>query len=624
MQQQLERIFHFFKAGDFSAAMELIGQIEDSLEENADLMNMAGISLFRCGKKDAGLLVMQRSVELFPHLVQLRIHFASLLQESGRFQDAAREYHSALGATPPNPQQAPVWRSLAGTYLSSNEPHRALECARKLYELGVRDADTLNLLGVAHGRIGQGKDAANFLRQAIRLQPTHANALNNIGHLFSSLGRFEEAREYLRRSVACSPRNVDALNNLGNLLRRMGQVTEAVQTLERALNLSPQLPELWNNQGLAFLDLGVSEKAVESFDQAIALSPSYAIAYVGRGLAMEQDEHWEQACESLRRASDLAPEDASCNYNFGACRLRLGDYENGWPLYEWRKKLSLEYSSIYGIKLLTDSLDVQGKTVHVYSEQGFGESIQFSRYLYPLARQARRIVLSCPQPLEALFGRMPGVDDCIGERPMQSDFDVRIALPSLPLALGMALVDPQQEVVGQEGPWLCADPAKKQHWREILGECPGRLRVGLVWAGNSLFPKDWMRSPGLDAYAALLDLPEIQFFSLQCDESAKRLAQPPWHGRIVDLSPRLSDFDETAAAIENMDLIISSDTSVLHLAGSLSVPVWGILWYGCDWRWGLGGERSDWYPNMRLYRQEVRQDWTQCLARVCDDLREWG
>jgi Tfp pilus assembly protein PilF len=428
-------------------------------------------------------------------------------------------------------------------------------------------------------------DALASFQAALELRPDDVDTHNSVATLLSRLGRHEDALP-ARHAVFQARGDAAAAIGLGNTLQGLGRYQEALETFDRAFAMQPQSLDVVNNRGNALRALGRHAEAISCYEQVLQREPDNAAAHLNRGLT------W----------------------------LTLGDFARGWPEYEWRRpsRQRGEAEESSWIPTWNGSDPLAGKTILLYTEQGFGDAIQFVRYAPLVAQRGARVVVVCPRELVDLFATVDGADRALTTEDHLPAADYRALLMSLPLAFETRL-----DTIPAHVPYVAAEAARVVAWRERLaGEGSGR-KVGLVWRGNPEHTGAPTRDCPADDIATLLDAPGCTFFSLQLEEGAGDVERLRAQGApLVDLAPELGDFHETAAAISALDLVISVDTAALHLAGALGRPAWALLQAAPDWRWMVDREDSPWYPSLRLFRQETSGDWQGVTRRVAAGLAE--
>ncbi|MBW8884261.1 MAG: glycosyltransferase family protein, partial [Planctomycetia bacterium] len=428
-------------------------------------------------------------------------------------------------------------------------------------------------------RLGEFEHAAEHYRNATQLAPNDARAHQNLGSALAMLGCFSESIEHYRRAIALMPGRADLYRGLGAALSKVQAYDEAEQTLSEALSLEPNNPVTHTTLGTTLLLAGRIEDAIAQFNRALQLNPS-------------------DPEPQMRRAM---------------CLLMQADYQEGWLDYEARKNLG--YLRYRHIEPRWEGEPLAGRTLLVETEQGLGDSIQFVRYLPAIkTRHIGRVILACEPPLLPLLTDVGGADVLVPQDRPRPPFDCWIPLMSLPRVFGPAPLPAL-------APYLSADSSRVAHWRSRLASIPGR-KIGIAWQGSPSYPGDRDRSIPLSHFLQLQNIPGVSLISLQKGFGTEQLAENPGH-RVLALDDELDAdgaFLDTAAVMRNLDLVISSDTSIPHLAGALGVPVWLALPLVPHWRWQLHGETTPWYPSMRLFRQIKRGDWGQVFERIAAEL----
>jgi tetratricopeptide (TPR) repeat protein len=469
---------------------------------------------------------------------------------------------------------------------------------------------------------GRSADAEAQYRQILVAEPDQPEALHQLGLICRERRQFPEALELLIACTKSDRGSAEALSNCGVVLIDLNRHGEALTYLDRALVLQPNFVPALYNRGQALAVLGRHQDALRSFDRVLARDPVHVDAHYGRGNALRELRRHDEALASYRRACGLAPERADIHMDEALTLLRLGDFRAGWQKYAWRwRKLGLgarfAQPPWLGGQHADDPDDLHGRTILLHAEQGHGDTIQFVRYAALVAARGARVVLEVQPALKTLMQSLPGPAVVTSQDDAVPAFDLHCPLLSLPLAFGTELASIPGGV-----PYLKAAPDRLAIWQARLAGTK-RRRVGLVWSGSQDFVEDRKRSIPLDRLAPLLDLPDIDVIGLQRDVPAADHAAMQ-AGALTNLGAELRDFADTAAVISLLDLVISVDTAVAHLAGALAIPVWILLPASPDFRWMLDREDSPWYPSARLFRQPSPGDWTSVIARVQADMRAWN
>jgi tetratricopeptide (TPR) repeat protein len=491
--------------------------------------------------------------------------------------------------------------------------------------------DCMHALGVALHQLGDHAQAVRLIGLVLKQNPRDAIALNNLGSALAVQGRLAEALVSFSSAIATRPDYAEAYVHCSGVLRELGRDAEAIEGYDHALALRQDLADAHCGRGTALANLRRLDEAIQSYDRALKLSPDFAEAHCGRGIALAELDRIDEALDGFERAQSLRPDYAEAHVNEATYRLLLGDFERGFEKYEWRWQTARFKTNkrSFAQALWRGSHDIAGKTIFLYGEQGFGDTIQFARYVPLVAALGARIVLEVPGPLHALMASLlpslPGTPQIVAAGDPLPDFDLQCPLLSLPLAFRTRL-----DTIPCAIPYLSAPVEKAIAWRERLG-AHTKPRIGLVWAGNPrkdqphIHRLDHERSLALDQIAPLFDVDACSFYSLQKgDDAQKQLREGPWRDRVIDFTDDLHDFSDTAALIENLDLVISVDTSVLHLAGALGKPVWLMNRYNTCWRWLRDRDDSPWYPSLRQFRQNAARDWGPVIEHIAAALRDYA
>jgi tetratricopeptide (TPR) repeat protein len=471
-------------------------------------------------------------------------------------------------------------------------------------ELG-RDALVANVLSVSLFALGDSLGALEAADEALALRPGFPEAFTNRGNALNGLGRSEEAVLAFREALLRAPHDAIAHLNLSNAYRDLKRHEEALASLERTIALAPNLAAAHRNRGNVLNDLGRPEEALACYDHALTLEPQAAETHFNRGNVLHELGRYAEAADSYARAGLYDPKHSKAFMNRSHCFLMVGDYARGWEEYEWRlsERGGPVPSRSFQAQRWTGRESLDGKSILLHAEQGLGDALQFTRYVGLVADLAAKVVFETYAPLMSLSRGRFGVAELIANGDTPPPVDFHCPLMSLPLAFMNAKVEAEPEV-----PYLSAEPEAVARWRARLGG--GRLNVGLIVSGNPAHARDAQRSLPLEVLAG--GLPEgAAYWLVQKQPRERDLAFLPQRPDIALISEEFGDFADTAALCEALDVVISVDTSVAHLAGALGCPTWILLPHFPDWRWGQNeSERTHWYPSARLFRQKDPDDWT--------------
>jgi len=609
-------------------------------------LHATGVHALEQGRPLDAQLACERALALDPQHTD-SLHLMGLLCFRTQQYDHAVEWLVRAIRQEPRPE---FLASLGRTLRQQGRHDEALQTFDKAIQLSPADAELWRQLGELLADLKRADEAVLTFQHVLTLDPNNVGAAEQCGNLLRTLRRFEEALACFARSDALRPNQAQTLYLRGHTLSDLKRYGEALADLTRARTLDPGHPGVSNSLGYVLQNLGRHDEALAAFDQAIALKPDYvealnskasllsradrfdeALAIAERVLTLQPDyvpihinraqwlgelHRFDEAFASFERALALDPGNADATWNLSFLQLLTGNYEAGWAGREarWKAQARAETSYPDFAEPRWRGEPIAGKRLLVYAEEGLGDAIQFGRYIPMLAARGAKIVLVVGAPLYPLMSALPGIAQCLtkplAERP---SFDMHCGLSSLPLVFGTRL-----ETIPPADYLPPRPQALVQAWEERLGP-RNKLRIGLVWSGYAAHKNDRNRSIPLRALAPLLAL-DASFVSLQKDPRPDDKAELLAQGRIIDHTQHLTDFTETAALLACLDLVISVDTSVAHLAGTIGVPTWLLLPYTPDFRWLLGRDDSPWYPSMRLFRQGADRDYADVIARVRDAL----
>ncbi|MGY0780312.1 tetratricopeptide repeat protein [Azospirillum argentinense] len=610
-------------SGRLEEARLLYGRILEADPDNPHALHFAGLLAAQTGAVADGVAMIGKAAALLPLAADIHGNLGKALMALGTTNGAAQAAAAFRRVLALQPDGAGDWFALGGALIETGDgpaAFRALTRAltasaatdseplaeaferaglllyaaadwagatdafRKARALAPQRAEAHRMLGAALAQTGDPEGAVAALTEALRLDPTLAEAQTNLVHLLVTLGRFDEAERAGRRAVALDPGNADAYGNMAPLLEQTLRVAEALRQCARATRIAPQRAAFHRNRLSLLLHEGRR-------DEAIAAG---------------------------REATRLAPADAEAHLALAVALLASGQLREGWEEFEWRwetRQLDPVHRS-FPQPQWTGAEDVAGRTILLYAEQGLGDTLQFVRYAPLLAARGARVVVGCSPALVRLMERVDGVTAAIAWGDDLPAFDLHIPMMSLPRAFGTDL-----DSIPAAMPYLRADPADVAAWRARV-PADGRTRVGLVWAGSPrtvrgvASPIDRRRSLPLAALAPLADVPGVRFVSLQMGPGTAQLAETPAGMDIENPMAGVRDFADTAALAETLDLVITVDTSVCHLAGGLGRPTWTLSRADACWRWLGNRETNPWYPTMRVFGQDRSGDWSGVVARL--------
>jgi len=601
----------------YGAACQVLGHPQDALSayeqvlrlkpDHAPALSNRGVILADHGYRDEAVASYRRALAVDPDMPDARNNLGVILLKLGRAGEAASHLRDALRL---KPDYAEGHNNLGNALKDQGRWAEALACYRDALRLRPDYPEAHNNLGNALRRQGSPREAAASYRAAVRLRPGYAEAHANLADTLREQGDLPGALASYHHALRARPDFPEAHNNLGSTYNALGKPDEAVARFRHALSLQPDLHDAHVNLGNAFKDRGDLREAVSCYRAAFRARPESAEAHNNLGNALKEQGDLPGALACYADALRARPGYADAHMNLGIARLLTGDFPGGWPEYEWRWRTDA-FPKVGPRQPLWDGSPLDGAPILLHAEQGLGDTLQFARYAPLVKARGGHVVLEGQAELRAVLAGCPGVDRLLSRGEPRPDFAAHAPLMSLPGILGTTVDNVPAAV-----PYLRADADRVRRWREDLGG-PAGLRVGITWRGNARNLNDRNRSIPFPFLAPLTALPGVRVVSLQTGPGAGDVEGTA----IPDLGGRLTDFADTAALLLALDLLITCDTAVAHLAGALAVPVWVALPFDPDWRWRLGRDDSPWYPTMRLFRQERPGDWGGVFDRVAGALR---
>ena len=593
-------------------AMECYRQALALRPEYAEAHYNLGDALLRQGDDQAACECYRHAVALKPDCAHFHCGLGRVLQRQGNAQAAEEYYRRVLEI---QPDYAERQHNLGNALFRRGELEEAAECYRCALALKPDLAETHTHLAGVLAKQGDIAGALQNYRRAVQLKPDFAEAYTSLGILLDEQGDLAGAEDACRRAVAAKPGSALVHSNLAAVLDERGCLAEATESCRRALTLNPGLAAAHSNLAGILWRQCDFESSVAACRRAIALNPTCAAAYCNLGSALSDQGDLEEGLRCYQRALEAKPDWATALFYTGLTLLLQGNFAQGWQDYEQRWRLKHWRRREFSQPLWLGE-PLEGARILLHAEQGLGDTLQFVRYVPLVAARGGKVILEVPPRLRRLLSGLEGAAEVISRGQDLPEFTWQCPLMSLPLAFGTELATIPADV-----PYIHADPARVQAWSQRL-ERTG-LRVGLVWAGSPKHVNDRQRSLPLARFTALTQIPGASFYALQKGHAAAETQPLPPGMRLIDLGPEQSNMAETAAIIANLDLVISVDTSVAHLAGALGKPVWILLHYVPDWRWLLHREDSPWYPTARLFRQPKLRDWDPVLQRVEEELARY-
>ena len=524
---------------------------------------------------------------------------AQSFQLAGRLPEATIAFEKLRSLYPQFP---PILNDLGTLYLQQGKLKEGRRLFLQSLDIDPKQPTTIYNLARSYEDQGEMLEASTIYNEAVKVQPNFIDAHLKKGMCLHYLERFDDAIECFDNVIKIDPNSAVAHNGRGIGLYHAGQYQDALISLNKAKLLNEQSPEICNNLGLALHKLNRFQEALNQFDQSIALNPRYADAYSNRGLTFQALQMPTEALNNFNWCLEIYPNEPYAQWNKALIKILLGDYEEGWALYEWRwQAYSKKWLRNFKQPLWLGQAPLKNKTILIYPEQGLGDFIQFCRYIPKLIELGAKVILEAPGPLVTLASSLLGDIQILESGKSYPYFDYQCPIMSLPHAFKTNLNN-----IPSELPYLFANAGKIKQWEKILGP-KDRPRVGIAWSGAKGQANDHNRSMRLENLFPLLAMP-FEFHSLQKDvrpDDELVLIQQ----KILDHRGDLENFSDTAALIQNMDIVVSVDTSIAHLAGSLNKKMFVLLAFNADYRWLMSREDSPWYPNAILIRQDQIGQW---------------
>ncbi|MEG5039441.1 MULTISPECIES: tetratricopeptide repeat protein [unclassified Microcoleus] len=566
-EDSLKLAWEHHQAGRLLEAENLYRQIIEVQPESANVLCLLGIAARQQGKIAEAIDFYEQAIAQNPDFVEAHLNKANVLLDVGEYQRAIASYEQVI----------------------KMQPNSAL---------------AYNNLGWAKQQLGEIDAAILYYQTALQLDPNLHETAHNLGHLFKQKNQLDEAIACYLHALKINPNLTYSLMGLGTVLQQQGKLAEAFNCYQQAVKLDPNNPEAHNNVGAFYHEQGNVKTAISYYRQALKLKPDFVEAINNLGHALVDLGEFQEAFYCHSRALELQPDNATAHLELSLTLLLFGDFQRGFAEYEWRWRTPQLQPRQFK-QPIWDGSDLQGKTILLHVEQGFGDSLQFIRYAPILRRRGAKVMVACYPELMRLFATVPGIEYLSVSLEGLPEFDVHAPLMSLPRIVGTTL-----ETIPANVPYL-APPAECK----FALSSDAKLKVGIVWAGSPQRRKDNQRSCSLSDFIRFLDVPGIAFYSLQKNLSESDRTLLNQH-LVPDLTPHLNDFADTASAISQLDLVISVDTAVAHLAGALGKPVWVLLSFAPDWRWLLDREDNPWYPTARLFRQSQPESWQELFEEV--------
>jgi tetratricopeptide (TPR) repeat protein len=659
--ETMEMALRSHRAGNLQLAEQLYGRVLQADRHHADAIHSLGVLAYQTGRSEQAVALISKAIALKPTQASYHSNLGLVHESLGHDEEAVFHFREALKIDAHHPA---AHSNLAKALLNKGDLEQAVTHCRQALLGHPNSPETLTTLGTALERQGHLKEAMTHWQEALRLNPNLAHAHYNLGTALEREGQFDEAIHCYREALRNDPSLGDAWNNLGASLVRQHKFDEGVDCYRQALRLKPLDADIHHNLGTAFERQDRFDEAIPCFREALRLKPDFAESCNSLGSILALQVNLREAMSLLDKAIELEPANALARWNRSLLLLLTGDFERGWKEYEWRSAKPGIVQHQFA-QPRWDGTPLDGRSILLYADQGLGDTIQFIRYASLMRERGGKVVVECQPALVRLLASASGIDCVVAIGSDPPPFDVQASLLNLP-----GIFHTTVATIPGDIPYLHADPTLQAYWRGKSGvrspvsgvrglnsEVRGQrskikgpsadtghrtpdsghflgtpdsgqaFRIGIAWQGSPAFRHDRRRSIPLAQFARLAEIGGVQLISLQKGYGVEQLSVASCQlseRQIVDLGMRFDEdngqFMDTAAVMTNIDLVISSDTAVPHLAGALGVPVWVAVSHMPDWRWLLERKDSPWYPTLRLFRQSRAGDWDGVFERIAAEL----
>lgn len=600
VMQQLKTAISYHQAGNFPAAEQLCRQVLELDPENADALHLLGLIKYKTGDAASAVVLIEEAIRIRPRVSNFYNNAGEAYRSLGNMNEAMGYYRRAIKI---NPQNAIAHNNLALALMEQKLFSQAASYLETALSISPDYVEASYNLGRLYYQQGNFDEALVQLQKASEIKTDFLPLYVLLGQVCHRLGKLQQAMNYFDKGLAKKPDDTTLINYKGLVLIDQGELDKAVLLFLELLNQNPLLVEAHCSLGMAFYQQDRLDEAMECFQQALSLKPDYLDAQINIASTLRDQGRVDESIEAFQKIIQQHPDLPDPHYGLALSLLLKGDYENGWREYEWRWNSSnspQQKPKLKGKEWRGEPLDY--KTILVYCEQGAGDTIQFIRFVPLLAAQGANVILQCPESLVSLFSQVEGINQVITFDQKITNYDVHCPILSLPLHLNITLQNLPATV-----PYII--PAASMV--DALELDKNKYKIGIAWAGSPLHFNDRKRSCSAELFAPLAKIEGIELHSLQKlrpNENAPSF--------MIDHCEQLQDYNDTASLINKLDLVISVDTSVAHLAGALGMPVWILLPHAPDWRWLQQGDSSPWYPTATIFRQSVAGDWKGVIAEI--------
>ncbi len=604
----------YAQIGNYGAAIDVLQQLQQQGYRDAEILFWLGSAYLHQNQLITAIEVFQQMAENYPQDPRGWIYWGATLLEVHQVSEAINVLEKGNSFHPGN---AILQAYLGGAYYQQKQFQAAYILLRQVVQgkENVLGDWPIVLLANTCKALHRFTEAVLYFKKALEVNPNNVSVLNTLATLLVEMQQAEQALPVFQKLLTLDKHNPVFWFNYGNAFRMLGRLPEAINCYRTALQEDEQFPEAHYNLAKVLTDMGSLAPAELHFRQVIRIKPEIKEAWINLVYVLQETGQVAAALKFTEKALERFPENRVLRWNRCILLLLQGEYRKAWPDYELR--LEMGQTQLYSYPVPRWKGDsISGKRLIIHNDQGLGDAIQFFRFINQIRSRVGHIILAVPRALVRLFAYQHIVEEVIEEGKEYPKADYEIPIGSLPGLLNITLDELQYA-----HPYLKVN----KKWQEALPQLesfPDRLKVGIVWRGNPKHTRDLDRSVSLETLAPLAELPHIQLYSLQKGEGAQEISRVSFRSRIIPVGNYFKDFADTAAFIQQLDLVISVDTAVAHLSAALGKPTWILLQFAPDWRWLLHREDSPWYPTVRLFRQKEWRNWNTVIQSVVEALQQ--
>ena len=624
-QDQLNMLANLYHSGQTSKVVSSCKELLPKYKRSLVLYNILGSALQALGRFEEAIKNYKQAIQIYPDYIDAHYNLGNTLKELGMLDEAVKSYNKAIQL---KPDYAEAYNNLGITLKDLNQLENSIQSCVKAIQLNPNYAEAYNNLGVALQELGRLDEAAKSYNKAIQLKPDYAEAYSNFGTILQELGRLDEAVKRYNQAIQLDPNYAEAYSNLGVTQKELEMLEESVNSLNKAIQLKPDYAEAYNNLGVTQKELGLFEQANKNYNKAIQLKPDYAEAYYNIGVCLKDSGRPNEAADSYNKAIQLKPDYEEAHWNLSLVLLSLGDFKIGWQKYEYGKlKKKDGRRSTQAPYQEWDGETLKDKKILITAEQGVGDEVMFASCVPDIINQhPKQVIIECDSRLVLLFKRSFTQVVVIEKKKRRrtdwlnkvGEMDFKISIGSLPKFFRQELSDfPSRQL------FLIPSNILRAKWKQRYNEIGEGIKIGISWTGGAKGSTKKSAATTLEQWIPLFKKNAF-FINLQYGEYSDDLRQleesTGIHIYDWDDADPLTDLDNQAAQIAELDLVISFSNSTIHIAGSVGTPTWVLLTFVPDFRWILNRKDSPWYSSVKSFRQQQYGDWENVFSQVENEL----